>query len=52
MIAHAARVIIPLRETRLRRWDFILYAGNFAARVPDDIPNPEMQLIFLFANTD
>jgi type VI secretion system protein ImpJ len=33
-------------------WDSILRARNFAAYVPGDIPNPEMELIFLFANTD
>jgi type VI secretion system protein ImpJ len=33
-------------------WDAITRARNFAAYVPGDIPNPEMELIFLFANPD
>jgi len=33
-------------------WDSILRARNFAAYVPGDIPAPEMELIFLFANPD
>lgn len=33
-------------------WDAVTRARNFAAYVPGDIPNPEMELIFLFANPD
>ncbi len=33
-------------------WESILRARNFAAYVPGDIPNPEMELIFLFANPE
>jgi len=33
-------------------WESILRARNFAAYVPGEIPNPEMELIFLFANPD
>lgn len=33
-------------------WDSILRARNFAAYVPGDISNPQMELIFLFANPD
>lgn len=31
-------------------WEAITRARNFAAYVPQEIPNPEMELIFLFAN--
>ncbi len=31
-------------------WEAIVRARNFGVYVPGDIPNPEMELIFLFAN--
>jgi type VI secretion system protein ImpJ len=31
-------------------WDAVVRARNFAVYVPGDIPNPDMELIFLFAN--
>ncbi len=33
-------------------WEAIVRARNFAVYVPGEIPNPEMELIFLFANPD
>ncbi|HUB00656.1 MAG TPA: type VI secretion system baseplate subunit TssK [Terracidiphilus sp.] len=33
-------------------WDAVVRARNFAVYVPGDIRNPEMELIFLFANPD
>ncbi|MDE3149431.1 MAG: type VI secretion system baseplate subunit TssK [Acidobacteriota bacterium] len=33
-------------------WDAIVRARNFAVYAPAEIPNPEMELIFLFANPD
>ncbi len=31
-------------------WDAVVRARNFAVHVPGEIPNPDMELIFLFAN--
>jgi type VI secretion system protein ImpJ len=31
-------------------WEAVVRARNFAVYVPGEIPNPEMELIFLFAN--
>jgi type VI secretion system protein ImpJ len=39
-------------ETNGPVWDSITRARNFAAYVPGDILNPQMELIFLFANPD
>jgi len=33
-------------------WDAIVRARNFAVYVPGEIPNPDMELIFLFANPE
>lgn len=33
-------------------WDAVVRARNFAVYAPAEIPNPEMELIFLFANPD
>lgn len=33
-------------------WEAIVRARNFAVYAPAEIPNPEMELIFLFANQD
>ncbi|MBT9330197.1 type VI secretion system baseplate subunit TssK [Paracidobacterium acidisoli] len=33
-------------------WEAVQRARNFAAYVPGEIPNPEMELIILFASTD
>src|SRR6185437_10338999 len=33
-------------------WEAVTRARNFAVYAPGDIPNPEMELIFLFANPD
>ena len=33
-------------------WDAVVRASNFAVYAPSEIPNPEMELIFLFANQD
>jgi type VI secretion system protein ImpJ len=31
-------------------WEAVVRARNFAVHVPGEIPNPDMELIFLFAN--
>jgi type VI secretion system protein ImpJ len=33
-------------------WEAVVRARNFAVYVPRDIPNPDMELVFLFANAD
>lgn len=33
-------------------WEAVTRARNFAVYAPGDVPNPEMELIFLFANPD
>ena len=33
-------------------WEAVVRARNFAVYVPGEIPNPEMELIFLFANRE
>lgn len=33
-------------------WEAVVRARNFAVYVPGDIPNPDMELLFLFANPD
>ena len=33
-------------------WESILRARNFGVYVPGEIPNPEMELVILFANPD
>lgn len=33
-------------------WEAVTRARNFAVYVPGDVPNPDMELIFLFANPD
>lgn len=33
-------------------WDAVTRARNFAVYVPGEIPNPDMELIFLFANAE
>ncbi|HEY6447484.1 MAG TPA: type VI secretion system baseplate subunit TssK [Acidobacteriaceae bacterium] len=33
-------------------WEAVTRARNFAAYVPGEIPNPDMELVFLFANSE
>ena len=33
-------------------WEAVVRARNFAVYAPRDIPNPDMELVFLFANAD